>query len=589
MDKREALKKYFGHASFRDGQERLIDALLEGRDVLGVMPTGAGKSVCYQVPAVLLPGITLVISPLISLMKDQVAALNASGIPSAYLNSTLTQRQMDLAMDNAARGRYKLIYTAPERLEAPGFLRFAQNTGFGLIAVDEAHCVSQWGQDFRPSYLRIAEFVDRLPVRPPVGAFTATATRRVADDIVRLLTLKTPVRVTTGFDRPNLFFEIDSVRGRQDAVLRLVSARRDQSGIIYCVSRKQVESITEKLNAVGLRAVRYHAGLSEEERRRSQEAFQYDECPVMVATNAFGMGIDKSNVRYVIHAQMPRSIEAYYQEAGRAGRDGERADCVLLYNRQDIMAGRYLIENGEQNEALTPEMREQVRRQDNQRLNAMVSLCEGTGCIRAELLRYFGQPAEKSCCRCSRCRPEDALLTVSRASAGRGGKASASAFTVRKTAPEPQTESDPVRQEALDDLMVRLRAMRLRLAAQAHVPAYIVMGDQTLRDIVRVLPLSVSALMDVRGIGQQKAERYGAQVLTTVGEWLRVHPEMAPPDDQAPSDEGEDGLIGDEPLPAEPPWLPEDDRLLARCRRAGLTLAQTAIVMDRPPESLRDR
>ena len=329
-EKTEILKKYFGHDSFRPGQDTLTDALLSGRDVLGVMPTGAGKSLCYQVPAMVKPGVTLVVSPLISLMKDQVSALVQAGVPAAFLNSTLSPRQMDLAMERAREGRYRLIYVAPERLSAPSFQAFAHAAPIQMIAVDEAHCVSQWGQDFRPDYLKIADFVEALPKRPPVGAFTATATQRVREDIVRLLRLRDPVSVTTGFDRENLFFEVLTPKNRFGALVRLLRRFADRSGIVYCNARKTVESVAQKLCADGFSAVRYHAGLSEEERRRAQEDFQFDRAQVMVATNAFGMGIDKSNVGFVIHYNMPRSIEAYYQEAGRAGRDGEEADCVLL-------------------------------------------------------------------------------------------------------------------------------------------------------------------------------------------------------------------------------------------------------------------
>lgn len=353
MDKHEVLKRYFGHDSFRPGQEPLIDALLSGRDALGIMPTGAGKSMCYQIPALMLPGITIVISPLISLMKDQVASLKEAGVPAAYLNSSLTTGQMSLAMQRAEQGMYKIIYVAPERLEAVSFLRFSRNARISLVAVDEAHCVSQWGQDFRPNYLRIAEYLDALPVRPPVGAFTATATARVREDVVRLLQLRNPVLSTTGFDRANLYFEVCQPKSKYEALRSILYRKRGQCGIVYCATRKNVEEVTDKLLMDGFSAGRYHAGLSDEERQRCQEDFQYDRVAVMVATNAFGMGIDKSNVNYVIHYNMPRSMEAYYQEAGRAGRDGSEAECILLYSGQDIMTAKWMLEHSDPNPDLS--------------------------------------------------------------------------------------------------------------------------------------------------------------------------------------------------------------------------------------------
>ena len=344
MEKLAALKMYFGHDAFRPGQEPLIDALLQGRDALGVMPTGAGKSMCYQIPALMLEGTALVVSPLISLMKDQVAALIANGVRAAYLNSSLTPGQMERALENARQGLYKIIYVAPERLDTAGFLRFAQQTKISLIAVDEAHCVSQWGQDFRPNYLKIADFVASLPTRPPVGAFTATATLRVREDIHRLLRLENPQVSVTGFDRPNLYFEVLRPKKRFQTLVELLRERPFDSGVIYCSTRKNVEDVCEKLVAAGFAAARYHAGLTDEERQRNQEDFQYDRARIMVATNAFGMGIDKSNVRYVIHYNMPKSMEAYYQEAGRAGRDGEEAYCELLFNHADLRTQEFFIE-----------------------------------------------------------------------------------------------------------------------------------------------------------------------------------------------------------------------------------------------------
>ena len=344
MDKYQALRRYFGHGAFREGQEALVDALLAGRDALGIMPTGGGKSLCYQVPA-LLPGVTLVISPLISLMKGQVMALEKAGVPAAFLNSSLSAAERRAVYDGLRQGAYRLLYVAPERLEAENFSALARELTIPLAAVDEAHCVSQWGQDFRPSYRRIAGFLASLPRRPAVGAFTATATDLVQRDIVALLGLRDPVRAVTGFDRPNLFFDVRQPRNKGTALLELLRQREGRSGIVYCATRATVERLCEALREHGIPATRYHAGLSEEERRQNQEDFQFDRCPVMVATNAFGMGIDKSNVSFVIHYNMPKSVEAYYQKAGRAGRDGERAECVLLYSAVDVATARFLIEN----------------------------------------------------------------------------------------------------------------------------------------------------------------------------------------------------------------------------------------------------
>ena len=406
MDKYTVLKQYFGHSRFRAGQEELVDALLSGRDVLGVMPTGAGKSVCYQLPALLLPGVTLVVSPLISLMKDQVAALAQAGIAAAFLNSSLSEEQYREVFRRARRGAYRLIYVAPERLSAPGFLRFGQETEISLLAVDEAHCVSQWGQDFRPSYLKIAEFLGQLPRRPVVGAFTATATNQVKEDIRRLLLLRSPMSVTTGFDRPNLYFETARPRSKEAYLKKFISERPGQSGIVYCATRRTVESVCTALMVDGIAATRYHAGLPDEERRHNQEDFVYDRARVMVATNAFGMGIDKSNVGFVIHYNMPKDVESYYQEAGRAGRDGAYAHCTLLFSENDVRTAKFLISNASENEELPEAERERLRRRDLHRLDQMTAYCKTTGCLRAYLLRYFGQDAPDHCGKCSSCTGE---------------------------------------------------------------------------------------------------------------------------------------------------------------------------------------
>lgn len=389
----EALTRYFGYDSFRPGQQGIVEALLAGRDVLGVMPTGAGKSVCYQIPAALSPGMTLVISPLISLMRDQVDALNDLGLPAAFINTTQTPDEQAMVFAQAAAGQIKLLYVAPERLETGRFRDFAARTPISLIAVDEAHCVSQWGQDFRSSYLGIGDFIAGLPQRPPVGAFTATATERVRRDIVGLLGLRDPAVTVTGFDRPNLYFDVVKLETKYKAawVARYVADHPDESGIVYCATRKTTEALTDTLNQMGHPAVAYHGGMSPDAREAAQRDFITDKVPVVVATNAFGMGIDKSNVRYVIHHNLPESIEAYYQEAGRAGRDGEPSRCTLLWNESDIVTRRRLLDNDYENERLTPEEQEIVRQSKRRLLDGMVGYCRTTDCLHRYMTRYFGQ------------------------------------------------------------------------------------------------------------------------------------------------------------------------------------------------------
>ena len=411
-DKHEVLKQFFGYSSFRNGQEEIVDTLLSGRDVLGIMPTGAGKSLCYQIPAIMMNGITIVISPLISLMKDQVNALVQQGISAAYLNRSLTDAQYNKALYNAGMGKYKIIYVAPERLESGSFLRFAMSVEISLIAVDEAHCVSQWGQDFRPSYLNINTFISKLNHRPAIGAFTATATEEVKNDIVRLLNLYDPYKVTTGFDRPNLFFSVLRPQNKSAKLLELIKERKNQSGIVYCSTRKNVEKVCDLLNKSGISATRYHAGLEDEERVKNQDDFVYDRKNVMVATNAFGMGIDKSDVRFVIHYNMPKNIESYYQEAGRAGRDGETADCILLYSKADVSTCKYFIDNIEDNNDLSQEQKEFFRQREEERLKQMVFYCTTSDCLRGYMLRYFGDEHKDSCGKCSNCLTEYETVDV---------------------------------------------------------------------------------------------------------------------------------------------------------------------------------
>ena len=406
----EALNRYFGYDSFRPGQSGIVSAILTGRDVLGVMPTGAGKSICYQIPAAILPGVAIVISPLISLMRDQVDALNDVGLPAAFINTTQTPDEQDLVFAQALSGQIKLLYVAPERLETERFRNFAVRVPISLVAVDEAHCVSQWGQDFRSSYLGIGEFIAGLPTRPTVAAFTATATERVRRDIVSILGLHTPSITVTGFDRPNLYFDVISMprKGKASWVASYIASHPDESGIVYCATRKETEALAESLNSavaelraaggadvsdIGTIAVAYHGGMSADAREKAQRDFVTDRVPVVVATNAFGMGIDKSNVRFVIHHNMPESIEAYYQEAGRAGRDGEPSRCTLLWNESDIVTRRRLLDSDYENERLTPEEQEAVRASKRRLLDAMVGYCRTTDCLHAYMTRYFGETA----------------------------------------------------------------------------------------------------------------------------------------------------------------------------------------------------
>ncbi len=404
MDKLAVLKEYFGHDSFREGQSDLIDHILGGCDVLGIMPTGAGKSLCYQVPALMLKGVTIVISPLISLMKDQVSALVTAGVNAACINSSLTQEEYADTMHRACRGEYSLIYIAPERLGTQEMERLASSLDVAMVTIDEAHCVSQWGQDFRPSYLHISEFIDALPRRPIVSAFTATATDTVRDDIVRLLGLRDPFSLVTGFDRPNLYFSVIRPQNKYTELRRLLDSMGDKCGIVYCLSRRNVEEVCEKLNSDGFSATRYHAGLPDSERRMNQDDFIYDRKRIMVATNAFGMGIDKSDVAFVIHYNMPKNIESYYQEAGRAGRDGSPAQCILLYGASDVRTNTFMIERSrEDNTALSDEEKDTMLERDKERLKEMTFYSTTSGCLREFMLGYFGEKAPSYCGNCSNC------------------------------------------------------------------------------------------------------------------------------------------------------------------------------------------
>ena len=605
MDKYSILKQYFGHTGFRPGQEALVDGILSGRDVLGIMPTGGGKSICYQIPALLLPGVTVVVSPLISLMKDQVAALRDAGIQAAFFNSSLDYEESARVWNGIRRGAYRLLYVAPERLTDPRFTSLLQDVP--LVAVDEAHCISQWGQDFRPSYLKIAEFAQALPRRPVLAAFTATATVQVQEDIAQRLGLREPVRVVTGFDRPNLFFDVQRPGQKLPAVLGLVRERQGRSGIVYCATRSSVEQVCGALCAEGIPATRYHAGLTEEERRQNQDDFQFDRKSVMVATNAFGMGIDKSNVSFVIHYNMPKNLESYYQEAGRAGRDGEPAECILLYGPGDVATAKFLISHSDDS-ALSEEEQAALQRQNLERLRAMTGYCKTTDCLRGYILSYFGQAHPESCAGCGNCRgtfeemditiPAQIILScvkrvqkrlgyfvgagmitqVLRASRSQRvlnlGLDQLSTYGLLKETPAPLLKryfecleaegytfieqehstlrltrwadavlfhgervtmqvkkerpvSEPSRKtwapaEGLGspELLAELRATRTRLAQEEGVPAYIVFSNAALSDMAAKEPRSMKEFLEVSGVGQVKAARYGEAFLETINRFF---------------------------------------------------------------------
>jgi ATP-dependent DNA helicase RecQ len=510
MNINQTLKQYFGYDSLRTGQKELINGILEGRDVLGIMPTGAGKSLCYQLPALMLKGITLVISPLISLMSDQVKALNQAGVHAAYINSSLTENQIRMALSYASQGRYKIIYVAPERLNTPRFLDFACNADISMLTVDEAHCISQWGQDFRPSYLEIAGFLTRLPRRPIVSAFTATATERVKNDIVASLGLNNPVTMVTGFDRPNLFFRVVTRKGgsqKDNSIINYVKKHEDESGIIYCATKKNVDKLYTLLNEQGISAGRYHAGLSNDERKQNQEDFTYDRIRVMVATNAFGMGIDKSNVRYVLHYNMPQSLEYYYQEAGRAGRDGEEAECVLFFSKQDIMINKFLLQNKASAGDVASDMQKTAN--DQRKLQQMINYCETDKCLREFILSYFGDTTPCICNKCSNCVVVEDEEEETYVETGKKRKKAAQLAGLNELGAA---------------LFEKLRSVRTELAAEKSVPPYIICSDKTLKDMCAKLPRDKEQLADVYGMGEQKIQNYGEAFVTAVNSFVADNP-----------------------------------------------------------------
>ena len=439
-----------------------------------------------------------------------------AGVHAAYINSSLTENQIHAALAYAAQGKYKIIYVAPERLNTARFLDFAYYADISMVTVDEAHCISQWGQDFRPSYLKITEFVEQLPARPVIGAFTATATKEVRDDIEALLSLRDPVRLVTGFDRKNLKFTVQQPKDKFAAVESFLAEHEADCGIIYCLTRKNVEEVCEKLEQKGYSVTRYHAGLSDLERKENQEDFIYDRKQIMVATNAFGMGIDKSNVRYVIHYNMPKDLESYYQEAGRAGRDGEPARCTLLYSGTDVRTIRFFIDKEmEADNGLPADVKAEAARKAEERLKYMTFYSTTPRCLRGYLLSYFGEAAPQKCENCSNCLlAAQAAEQVEEQAAQARQRAAASAKRLA-SASRRRADEDAL-SEADEKLLAALYALRKRLAAKQKLPAYMVFNDSTLRQMALKKPLSVEELLNIPGVGEKKAARYGQEFLGVI-------------------------------------------------------------------------
>lgn len=502
MSKSEVLKRVFGYDSFRPGQEEIIDSVLSGKDTLAVMPTGAGKSICFQIPALLKDGITVVVSPLISLMKDQVNSLVQNGVRAAYINRSLTEGQIQRALNNAKKGVYKIIYVAPERLNTASFRSVFDFQYLSFLCVDEAHCVSQWGQDFRPAYLEVKRFVQSLPVRPVICAVTATATDKVRDDIVNLLGLHNPFVSVQSFDRKNLFFSCVKPKSKPKELRRILSLHKGKSAIVYCSTRKRVDSLYEALSSEGYSVAKYHAGMEKDERIKNQELFIKDKAEIMVATNAFGMGIDKSNVYLIVHYNMPGDIESYYQEAGRAGRDGENANCILLYNGQDIITQRYFIESSEENEMMTEAEREAYKKIQLRRLYAMIDYTECNTCLRKYILGYFGEDAPDDCAFCGNC----AKMPLTEKTEN---KAYASAYK-------------PDGEEADKDLFEILRKLRKSIADEKGIPAFIVFTDATLKNMCRVKPVTADEFIMISGVGNNKLSLYGEIFTKEIRNYLNL-------------------------------------------------------------------
>ena len=494
----ELLKKYYGYTSFRNGQEEIINNILSHRDISAIMPTGAGKSICYQIPALAFEGITLVVSPLISLMQDQVRSLISMGVRAAYLNSSLTPRQMDMAIENARKGVYKIIYVAPERLTTDNFINFACNQNISLIAVDEAHCISQWGHDFRPSNMQISDFIERLPYRPVIAAFTATATERVKRDVINNLKLQNPFTLTTGFDRKNLYFGTYKPLDKNQFVLSYVERNREQSGIIYCSTRKAVDEVSEMLVQSGYSALPYHAGMSDNDRTYNQNEFIYDRTKIVVATNAFGMGIDKPNVRYVLHYNMPQNMEEYYQQAGRAGRDGEPSECILLYSGRDVKVNEFLIKKSADSENMSDEEKIKYIDAELQKLKIITFYSTSkTICLRKRMLEYFGERFSAPCNNCSVCNGD--------------GMESYSAHIV--------ITGDSRKLYVDEALLERLKKLRLSLATRAGIPAFAVLNDATLREMASLKPRKVTDLGKISGFGETKTKRYGQLFIDVINDY----------------------------------------------------------------------